>query len=86
MELAQNPSSHGFDGSGKPVVIRLAVKVVGIDSLEASLTIEDGSRIQKDLLVIADGINVSHTVTYIVQTLAYRVCFHSRSALDNEQM
>jgi hypothetical protein len=86
MELAQNPSSRGFDGSGKPVVIRLAAKVVGIKPLEATLTLEDGLRIQKDLLVIADGINVSHAVTYVVQTLAYRVCFHSRSALDNEQM
>lgn len=79
MELARDSSPLGAETLGRPVAIRLCAKVVGVDPVEATLTLEDGLRIQKDLLVIADGINVSLAVTYIVHKLASRRCVYARS-------
>jgi 2-polyprenyl-6-methoxyphenol hydroxylase-like FAD-dependent oxidoreductase len=41
------------------VTIKLGTEVVEIDCEKATLALEDGTRIQKDLLVIADGTTVS---------------------------
>ena len=78
MDLAQDPDPPRSETQGKAVAIRLGAKVVDVDRAEAALTLEDGLRIQKDLLVIADGINVSLEVTYIVQALAPRFFVHAR--------
>lgn len=48
-----------------PVTIRLGTELVEIDCEKATLTLEDGTRTQKDLLVIADGIKVGSILTLI---------------------
>ena len=49
--IAENPSS----AEGKPVKIRLGMQVANIDPEDGILHTSDGRRIQKDLLVLADG-------------------------------
>ncbi len=54
-DIAQNSQSS----QGKPAVIRLASEVVEVECEEGTLTLADGKKVQKDLLVIADGAHVS---------------------------
>lgn len=43
------------DGVGRRVVIRLGCKVVSLDADNGSLTLADGERVTKELIVVADG-------------------------------
>lgn len=44
---------------GKPAIINLAAEVTALDCEKGTLTLKDGRDIQKDLIIIADGIHVS---------------------------
>lgn len=46
-------------GDGRPAVLHLSSKVVAIDVDNATITLENGDRIQADLILGADGIYVS---------------------------
>ncbi|KAI0481496.1 FAD/NAD(P)-binding domain-containing protein [Xylaria cf. heliscus] len=53
-----NGAGEGGDGKGSrgtPVAIRLGCEVRGIDCENGILTLADGSKVQKDLVIIADG-------------------------------
>lgn len=52
-ELATDPQRPG-----QPTVIRLASQVVDVDCESGVLTLKDGTTIQKDLIVVADGQHV----------------------------
>ncbi len=53
-ELAEDPAA----GPGKPATIRLGSQVVDIDCDAGILTLKDGTKHQKDLIVVADGQHV----------------------------
>jgi 2-polyprenyl-6-methoxyphenol hydroxylase-like FAD-dependent oxidoreductase len=56
-ELATDPELPG-----KPAVIKLASQVVDLDCDSGVLTLKDGTTIQKDLVVVADGQHVRASV------------------------
>lgn len=64
--LAVTPSGLWEKPSGgvedKRVVIRLGCEVLGVDCEKGVLALADGSRVQKDLVIIADGAHVSPIV------------------------
>ena len=54
-ELAEDPAA----GPGKPATIKLGSQVVDIDCDAGIITVKDGTKHQKDLIVVADGQHVS---------------------------
>lgn len=56
-ELATDPELPG-----KPAVIKLASQVVDLDCDSGVLTLKDGTTVQKDLVVVADGQHVRASV------------------------
>jgi salicylate hydroxylase len=52
-ELATDP-----DLPGKPAIVKLASQAVDLDCESGTLTLKDGTTVQKDLVVIADGQHV----------------------------
>ena len=63
--LAQTAQSS----QARPAVIRLASEVVKVDCDKGSLTLINGTKVQKDLLVIADGAHVSTPPFGLLATL-----------------
>ncbi|KAI0480047.1 hypothetical protein GGR56DRAFT_686972 [Xylariaceae sp. FL0804] len=53
-ELATGPGP-GPDGGGPPVEIRLGCEAAGVDCDEGVVRLADGSKVRRDLVVIADG-------------------------------
>lgn len=56
--LAQNPGD-GFRGAD----LRLSCEVTNVECESGRITLKDGSSMQKDLIIAADGIHVSHTIS-----------------------
>ena len=52
--LALDPTA-----AGKPATITLDTEVVEIDSEKGELTLANGDKVQKDIIVVADGAHVS---------------------------
>ena len=50
-EIATSPNA----GAGKPVVVRLGSQVIDVDCENGIITVKNGGKYQKDLVVIADG-------------------------------
>lgn len=61
-ELAQGEVLNGRE----QVKIRLASEVAEIDYDNATLTTQDGTRFEKDLLVISDGVKVSRHPSFVL--------------------
>jgi len=59
LHKAIRETATGQEGEGKPVTLRLASKVVEVDAQNASVTLEDGEKVQGDVLLGADGVHVS---------------------------
>lgn len=55
-DLVREVSNHKHDGS---VTLELGQRVTSIDCEQGILTLDTGTKINKDLLVIADGAHVS---------------------------
>ncbi len=51
-------------GKGTPVAIRLGCEVRGVDCDNGVLVLADGTRVQKDLVIIADGAHVSQVLFF----------------------
>lgn len=45
------------EGKGKPAVLRTRARAVDVDSSEGTVTLEDGEKIQSDVIVGADGVH-----------------------------
>lgn len=50
------------EGEGVPVVLRTCSRVIDADPLSATAILENGERVQGDVLIGADGVHVSTTV------------------------
>jgi salicylate hydroxylase len=55
IKLATDPDLS----KGRPMKIRLATEVMGVDCSKGELTLANGEKTQKDLIVVADGAHVS---------------------------
>lgn len=56
-ELKRRATSH--DGPGEPAELRTCSRVVDVDPTSATVWLENGDKIQGDLVIGADGVHVS---------------------------
>lgn len=59
---ALKAKATSLHGPGVPVTIHLRSKVIDCDPARPSLTLADGSQVQGDLLIGADGVHVCHSL------------------------
>jgi len=57
-EMAESPESEAVPGT--PVKIRLGCAGAQVDVEEGTITLQDGTHLKKDFIIIADGVKVNY--------------------------